>query len=131
MSLIWYTSYDGANWNLMPSPSTYKITWEDLDNNSYRSVTTGNLIRDVIARRWSKIGLSWKVATENVVSNVCSSVNRGDVWFKVKSPAFGNGFISFKGYVSKMDVELLDGAIGYKMSFNIIQSDKAGWQGGE
>ena len=50
MSLIWY-----ANNELMPSPTSYKISWEDLDNDSYRSVTNGNLIRNVIKRRWKSM----------------------------------------------------------------------------
>lgn len=45
MSLIWYTSNDNSNWTLMKSPSTYKIDWEDLDNQSYRSVVTGDLVQ--------------------------------------------------------------------------------------
>lgn len=128
MSLIWYTSTDANNWTLMKSPSTFKIDWEDLDNNSYRSVVNGNLIRDVIKRRWAKVGLSWNVLQEGDVNTILSAVNRDTVYFRVKSPAFGSGFISFKGYVSKMSVEMLEGMRGYTCSFNIVQSEGASWQ---
>ncbi len=128
MSLIWYTSGDGNSWTLMKSPSTFKIDWEDLDNNSYRSVVNGNLIRDVIKRRWAKVGLAWNVLQENDVNTILSSVNRDTVYFKIKSPAFGSGFISFKGYVSKMSCEMLEGMRGYTVSFNIVQSEGASWQ---
>jgi len=129
MSLIWYTSTDNSTWTLMKSPSTYKINWEDLDNDSYRSVINGNLIRNVIKRRWAKVGLSWNVVSGNDVSTICSAVNKDEVYFKVISPTFGNqGFISFKGYVSKMECELLEGMIGYSLSFNIIQSEVESWQ---
>lgn len=128
MSLIWYTSTDANNWTLMKSPSTFKIDWEDLDNNSYRSVVNGNLIRDVIKRRWAKVGLSWNVLQEGDVNTILSAVNRDTVYFRVKSPAFGSGFISFKGYVSKMSVEMLEGMRGYTVSFNIVQSEGASWQ---
>ena len=129
MSLIWYTSSNNSTWTLMKSPSTYKISWEDLDNDSYRSVTNGNLIRNVIKRRWAKISFSWDVLTDAQVSTICSAVNTGTVYFKMKSPAFGTaGFITFKGYVSKMETELLKGMVGYSLSFNVIQSEGATWQ---
>ena len=123
MSLIWY-----ANNVLMPSPSSYKINWEDLDNDSYRSVTNGNLIRNVIKRRWAKVSLSWNVINSTTVDQILSAVNRDDVTFKMLSPAFGNGYIAFKGYVSKMECELLEGMVGYSLSFNIIQMEGANWQ---
>lgn len=123
MSLIWY-----ANGVRMPSPSTYKISWEDLDNDSYRSVTNGNLIRNLIKRRWAKVSMSWNVLQADDVNRILSSVNTDDVTFRMLSPAFSNGFIVFKGYVSKMETELLDGMVGYSLSFNVIQSEGAPWQ---
>lgn len=127
MSLIWYTSTDGSNWTLMKSPTTYKLNWEDLDNDSYRSVTNGNLIRNVIRRRWVKLSLSWKVISESDVSTICQSVNRDNVYFKIKSPAWGD-FLVFKGYVSKIESELLEGMVGYSLSFNIVQMEGANFQ---
>lgn len=124
MSLIWY-----CNNVLMPSPSTYKISWEDLDNDSYRSVTNGNLIRNVIKRRWAKVSMSWSVLPANKVNQILSAVNQDGTYFRFKSPAFSNGFITFAGYVSKMETELLEGMIGYSLSFNVVQSESAAWQG--
>lgn len=129
MSLIWYTSTNGTSWTQMKSPSSYKISWEDLDNDSYRSVTNGNLIRNVIKRRWAKISLSWTFLTASQISTILSAVNKDNVYFKVVSPAFGSGgFISFKGYVSKMETELLKGMVGYSLSFNVVQMEGASWQ---
>lgn len=123
MSMIWY-----CNGNLMPSPSTYKISWEDLDNDSYRSITNGNLIRNVIKRRWAKISLSWSLLPASKVNQILSQVNTDRPVFRVMSPAFSNGYISFVGYVSKMETELLEGMVGYSLSFNIVQSKGASWQ---
>jgi len=127
MSLIWYTSTNESNWTLMKSPTSYKINFEDLDNDSYRSCTNGNLVRNVIKRRWAKISMSWSVLDEEDVSDICETVNVDEIYFRVKSPAWG-GFIQFRGYVSKMEMELLEGMVGYSLSFNIVQSEGASFQ---
>ena len=127
MSLIWYTSTDESSWTLMKSPTSYKISFEDLDNDSYRSCTNGNLVRNVIKRRWAKISMSWSVLDEDDVSDICETVNVDEIYFRVKSPAWG-GFIQFRGYVSKMEMELLEGMVGYSLSFNIVQSEGASFQ---
>lgn len=123
MSLIWY-----CNNSLMPSPSSYKISWEDLDNDSYRSVTNGNLIRNVIKRRWAKISMSWNVLSASQVNTILTAVNQDNTTFRFISPAFSSGYITFGGYVSKMDAEMLEGMIGYALSFNVVQSEGASWQ---
>ena len=128
--LIWYTSSDGANWNLMKSPSTYDIDWEDLDNNSYRSVTNGNLNRDVINRKWVKLALSYKLLTDDEVKTIMNAVNQGELFVRCLSPVFGDGTVSFKAYVSKVSssyVQIRDGH-GWSLSFNIVQSEVGSWQ---
>ena len=123
MSLIWQ-----ADNVTMKSPTSYKINWEDLDNDSYRSVTNGNLIRNIIKRRWAKVSMSWNVLTALEVNTILTAVNKDNVTFTMKSPAFGSGTISFKGYVSKMETELLEGMVGYALSFNVVQMEGASWQ---
>lgn len=128
--LIWYTSSDGTNWNLMKSPSTYDIDWEDLDNNSYRSVTNGNLNRDVINRKWVKLALSFKLLTDDEVKTIMNAVNQAELYVKCLSPAFGDGTVSFKAYVSKASssyVQIRDGHM-WSLSFNIVQSEVGSWQ---
>ena len=124
MSLIWY-----CNGALMPSPTNYKVSFEDLDNDSFRSVTTGNLVRNIIKRRWAKVSMSWNVLSAEQVDTIMSAVNQDSRTFRMRSPAFGSSnFISFGGYVSKMECELLEGMVGYSLSFNIVQSEGASWQ---
>lgn len=128
--LIWYTSSDGANWNLMKSPSTYDIDWEDLDNQSYRSVTNGNLNRDVINRKWVKLALSFKTLTDDEVKTIMNAVNQGELFVRCLSPAFGDGTVTFKAYVSKASssyVQIRDGHM-WSLSFNIVQSEVGSWQ---
>ena len=113
----------------MKTPSTYKIDMEDLDLDSYRSVMTGNLIRNVIARRWFKVQMSWKLLDYNQVQAILSQVNQDNRMFRFKSPAFGtNEWVEFNGYVSKMSCELLEGQVGWTLSFNVVQAVRGSFQ---
>lgn len=129
LGIIWQTSTNNSQWVDMRSPSSYKIDWEDLDGNSYRSCINGNLIRDVIKRRWAKMSMSFSGISDTQCETLLSAVNKDTVYFKFKSPAFGSqNWISFKGYVSKMSVECLDAQKGWDVSFNVIQSEGESWQ---
>ena len=88
---------------------------------------TGDLIRNVLKRRWVKLSMSWNLLSENEVSAICSAVNRDDVYFRVKSPAWGS-FLTFKGYVSKIETELLEGMVGYSLNLNVVQMEGASHQ---
>ena len=128
-TMLWQTSTNGSTWTDMKTPTTYKVDMEDLDVDSYRSVMTGNLIRTVIARRWFKVGMSWNVLSASNVDTILKAVNKDGVYFKFKSPAFGTSdWVTFKGYVSKMQTELLEGQVGWKVSFNVIQMERASFQ---
>ena len=137
-TLLWQTSANGTTWTDMKTPSEFKHSWEDLDHDSYRSVVNGNLIRNVIKRRWIKVSLSFNYLTADELNTIVTAVNTSKVYFKMKSPAFGNAsitpsgasgkWLTFEGYVSKMEAELLQGQVGWSLSFNIIQSKGASWQ---
>ena len=128
-TMLWQTSTDGSTWTDQKTPSTYKIDWEDLDLDSYRSVVTGNLIRNVIRRRWAKVSMSWRLLNYDQTQFLLSSVNQDTVYFRFKTPAFGTDrWITFIGYVSKMSAEMLEGQRGFAVSFNVIQKEGASWQ---
>ena len=117
----------------MKSPKKYSIGYEDLDRDSYRSVTTGALKRTVVGRKWFKISFEYPVLTEAEVAEIMGYINSATLYIKAKDPAFSglhgaDGFVTMEGYVSKCDVEKLDGGLGYSMKFNFIQSKKGSWQ---
>lgn len=131
--LEWYTSLNGVYWEPMPSPSTYKIEWNDLDDKSYRSVVNGNLVRQVVNRRWAKISLNFNTIGSSDTDYMLRRVNRDVLYVKAISPAFTNGYLIFKAYVSKMSAELIKGTLwrndpSYNVSFNLIQSEVSEWQ---
>ena len=116
-----------ANYTKMKTPSTYKISWEDLDSNSYRSVTTGNLIRNIVSKKWFKGSFTFNYLTENEAEEILSMINNYPLYVRVKSPLFGsNGIMECQAYVSQVSINMQQnketGATWADLSFNIIQS---------
>ena len=61
--MLWQVKVNGSYVDMI-TPSTYKIDWEDLDSNSYRSITNGNLIRSRLTSKWFKGSFSFNYITE-------------------------------------------------------------------
>lgn len=113
----------------MKTPSSYKIDYEDLDSNSYRSVTNGNLIRSKLSSKWFKGSFSYNYITQSEAESILSIINAYPLYVRIKSPMFGSqGVVEFEAYVSKVSLEMLknnpndNGAEWVNLSFNIIQS---------
>lgn len=126
--LLWYTkpSADGE-YTQQLTPSKYKIGWEDLDNNSYRSIATGNLIDTVISKKWSKLELSYNHLTGAQVNALLSVINSNPIYVKAINPFFSNGYIEAEFRCSKASCEMLENH-NYSMSFNLVQKKKVSGQ---
>ena len=73
--------------------------------------------------------MSWILQDSDDVDTLLKAVNKDGVRFRFLSPAFGTSdWISFEGYVSKMNVEFLEAQVAWKVSFNVIQLRGASWQ---
>lgn len=121
------------NYTTMKTPSSYKIDWEDLDSNSYRSVTTGNLNRKIVSKKWFKGSFTFNYLTEAEVEEIVKMINNYPLFVKMKSPLFGaNGILECQAYVSKVSVNMQQnqetGATWSGLSFNIVQSKKVSGQ---
>lgn len=120
----------GDNYTAMKTPSSYKIDGEDLDKNSYRSITTGDLNRPVIlGKKWQKIGFGFNYLTEAEAESIISMINNYPLYIKLKSPIFGtSGIAELQGYVSKFSIEMQQnketGANWGNLSFNFVQGKK-------
>lgn len=123
-SLIWEARIGSSGtYQAMKSPSSYKIDWEDLDKNSYRSTINGNLFRHPLSKHWYKIAFSWNYLTASEVKTIVEKVNQDNLYIRCQSPAFGtNNQIVLQGYVSRISTEMLEGQIGYTLSFNFVES---------
>lgn len=129
--MLWQAkSSINGNYVDMKTPSSYKINLEDLDKNSYRSVTNGNLIRPVIlGKKWASISFSFNYLTEQEAEQIMEMVNHYPLYVKLKSPMFGSeGIVEYQGYVSKTSIEMQQnketGATWGNLSFNFVQSKK-------
>lgn len=120
----------GASYTAMKTPSSYKIDGEDLDKNSYRSITTGDITRPVIlGKKWQKIAFGFNYLTESEAETIISMINHYPLYVKLKSPIFGsNGIIELQGYVSKFSIEMQKnentGSTWGNLSFNFVQGKK-------
>lgn len=125
-SLIWEARIGSSGtYQQMKSPSSYKIDWEDLDKNSYRSTINGNLFRHPLSKHWYKIAFSWNYLTASEVKTIVEKVNQDNLYIRCQSPAFGtNSTVILQGYVSKISTEMLEGQIGYTLSFNFVESKR-------
>lgn len=121
-----------AEYENMKTPSDLKIDWEDLDSNSYRSITTGNLNRKIVSTKWLKASLKFNYLTETEVENIMQKVNTYPLYLKIKSPLFGTaGVFECQAYVSKASISMQqnkENPTWHDLSFNIVQSKKVSGQ---
>lgn len=120
----------GGSYIDMKTPSSYKIDYEDIDSNSYRSIVNGNLIRRRLSSKWFKGSFSYNYITQEEAETILSAINNYPLYVRVKSPMFGaSGVVEFEAYVSKVSIEMLkndnnnyENTQWVNLSFNIIQS---------
>ena len=131
--MLWQAKKTASgSYTTMPTPSDYTINWEDLDKNSYRAVSTGNLIRTPVSKKWFSGSFTFNYLTSTEVELILDMINTYPLYVKIKSPLFGsNGFIEIEAYVSKVSIEMernTDIPTYKNLKFNIIQSKKIGGQ---
>lgn len=115
----------------MKNPSTYKISLEDLDNDSYRSKVTGALIDTVVAKRMHKVSLSYDHLTEQEAEEIMYAINPNPVVVTMKSPCFQGGTITAQFRVSKIEMTMFkddDKAEWAELSFSLVQKKKVSGQ---
>lgn len=128
--MLWQVKNNEGAYVTMKTPSSYKIDWEDIDSNSYRSVSNGNLVRSRLSSKWFKGGFNFNYLTESELEEMLTLINQNPLYVKVKSPMFGtNGVIEIEAYVAKVSVDMMRNDTTnnneqqwVNLSFNIIQS---------
>lgn len=132
--LLWQAKADSSDeYTTMKTPSSYKISWEDLDSNSYRSITTGNLNRYIVSKKWLKASFTFNYLTEEEAEEILAMINHYPLYIKLKSPLFSNGgLFECQAYVSQASINMQqnkeNGAAWNDLTFNIVQSKKVSGQ---
>lgn len=109
------------------SPSSYKGDVEDLDNNSFRSVESGNLIDTVVSYAWSKLSLNYNYLTQEEIQNLMTILKNNPIYIKAKDPALGTEYIEMEMRCSKKSWAMLETG-DYTLSFNLVQKKKVSGQ---
>lgn len=126
--LLWYTkTTKNGEYIQRKTPSSYKLDWEDLDANSYRSKATGNLFDTVVSKKWSKLSFAYKCLTEDEVNEIMGIINVNPIYVKAKNPLFSGGYIEAEFRCSKASSEMLETG-DYRLSFNLVQKKKVSGQ---
>lgn len=127
--MLWQAKKSASgSYTTMKTPSSYKISWEDVDSNSYRNITNGSLVRSRLSSKWYSGSFTFNYLTEKESETLLNMINAYPLYIKVKSPLFGtNGWVELECYVSKVsaDMRMNNGADNksdwQSVSFNIIQ----------
>lgn len=128
--MLWEAKANKSDsYTAMKTPSSYKIDYEDLDSNSYRSITNGNLIRKRLSSKWFKGSFSFNYLEQDELDSILNMINNDPLYIRIKSPMFGiNGVIELEVYVSKVSVEMMKNntinntAQWVNLSFNLVQT---------
>ena len=132
--LLWQAKANSSDeYTTMKTPSSYKISWEDLDSKSYRSITTGNLNRYIVSKKWLKASFTFNYLTEDEAETILAMINHYPLYIKLKSPLFGSsGLFECQAYVSQASISMQknkeNGATWNDLAFNIVQSKKVSGQ---
>lgn len=122
--MIWQLK-SGNNYIDMPTPASYSIESNDLDDESYRNVTNGSVVRQLVSRQWQKITMSFPFRSESDCASMLTQLNANDVvTIKCKSPIMStNGWVELTGYISQYNVEMVNAgrSKGYTLNFAFVE----------
>lgn len=126
--ILWQTrTSPGAQWDDMPPMTGFGGDEEDLDNNSYRSITSGNVNRNIVSKAWTKTKHTCDHLTNEELGFLLQRLRVYPLYVRIKAPVWNTEWFAFEGYCSKKSWEMnLDGT--WKVSFNIVQGKKVSGQ---
>jgi hypothetical protein len=124
MAAFWQAKVSGT-YTDMKTPSSYRVDWEDLDKDSYRSINTGNLIDTVVSKSWTKASFDYNLLTMAELNTLLAVLDDNPIEVKIPNANFASsGTTAMSMRCSKKSVEMLEGQKGYRLSFNLVQKTK-------
>lgn len=126
--LLWQAKKtSNGSYTDMKTPTSYDIDWKDLDNNSYRSINSGNLIDTVVSKSWSKLYFNYDYLTFEEITKILSFLSYNPIYNKAKNPIFGTEYVELEMRCSKKKASMVQTG-EYKLSFNLVQKKKVAGQ---
>ncbi len=126
--LIWETKISPDDTFIkQKSPTNYEGEVEDLDNSSYRSVVSGNLIDTVVSYAWSKLSFSYDYLTSEEIKPLMALLKQNPIYVKATDPSLGEEFKEMKMRCSRKKWKMLETG-DYTLSFNLVQKEKVSGQ---
>ena len=91
-NVLFQISQNGTtDWTPIDIPSEYTVSWNDLDDDSFRSKLTGNLVRKRVSRSWVKLSMHYNRLTDAQLNTIARAINTNQKFYiRCKAPAFGN-----------------------------------------
>lgn len=121
---IWYTKPSASGtYTRQKTPASYSGECEDLDANSYRSKTTGNLNDNVVSTRWSKLKFTYNCLSQSDFYAITEVIKANPIYAKCLHPIFPSHYIEAEFRCSKFSWDVLETG-DYKLSFNLVQKKK-------
>lgn len=127
MAAFWQAKVSGT-YTDMKTPSSYRVDWEDLDKDSYRSIATGNLIDTVVSKSWTKAYFEYNILTMSELNTLLGVLDDNPLSVKIPNANFASsGTTEMVMRCSKKSVEMLEDK-SYTLSFNLVQKTKISGQ---
>lgn len=122
----WYIkSTQNGTYTKMEQPTDYEIEIEDLDDETYRSVSTGNLISNIVSKNWSKCKFVFSGLTEIAIINMNNKISKNPIYAKIEHPIWDGGFLETEFRCSKKAIKRLPTRNKlYEFTFNLVQTKK-------
>ena len=115
----------GGTYVKMPQPSDYEIEVEDLDADTYRAITTGDMIDTVVSKNWSKCKFKFSALTKSDVEDLVSKCSNNPIYGKVENPIWSGGYLEAQFRCSKKSVSKCKTQDArYDVSLNLVQKKK-------
>lgn len=108
-----------------PNPTDFEIELEDLDANTYRAITTGNLISSIISINWSKCKFVFEGLTKAEAYSLLQRLSVNPIYAKIENPIWSSGFVEAQFRCSKKSIKKMKTRDRrYVVSLNLVQTNK-------
>ena len=134
MAKVLWQVYKNDTWVTMKTPSNFDLDGDDLDKNSYRSFSSGDINRYILGKKWQSAKFEYYHLTEEEAEEICEVLDLYPMQtrFKSPTPVATNGMWEGKCYCNKWHVSMRQnkqtGATWKNLTFTLVQAKKVSGQ---